>query len=83
MAANTNRPKTLMSKPAVVVALDEIVAGLKRPPVEIAEDGEIAAQLRALADAVQAGRDEWVVAAARKALACCAKAQRRSFWGLP
>ena len=74
MAVNTNRPQTLMSKPAVVVALDEIVAGLKRPPMENP------AQLQALADAVQAGRDEWVVTAARKALACCAKAQRRSFW---
>ncbi len=84
MAANTNRPATIMlSKAAVVVALDEIVIGLKKPPVGTAEDGEIAAQLRALADTVQAGRDEWVVATARTAQQASALAQRRSFWGLP
>jgi hypothetical protein len=83
MMANTNRPATLiLSKAAVVVALDEIVIGLKKPLVETAEDGEIAAQLRALADTVQAGRDEWVVASARKAQRASALAQRRGFWGL-
>ena len=83
MAVNTNRPATVMlSKAAVVVALDELVIGLKKPLVGAAEDGEIAAQLRALADTVQAGRDEWVVASARKAQRASALAQRRGFWGL-
>jgi len=83
MAANTNRPATVMlSKAAVVVALDELVIGLKKPPMGTAEDGEIAAQLRALADTVQAGRDEWVVARARKAQRASALAQQCSFWGL-
>jgi len=83
MAVNTNRPATVMiSKDDVVVELYELVIGLKKPLVGAAEDGEIAAQLRALADTVQAGRDEWVVARARKAQRASALAQQCSFWGL-
>jgi hypothetical protein len=79
--ANTNRPATLvLSKAAVVVALDEIVVGLKKLPAGTAEDSEIAVQLRALGDTVQAGRDEWVVARARKAQRTSALTQRRGFW---
>ena len=53
-------------KVAATVAFDEIIAGL-REPVASADAREIAAQLRALADTVRAGRDEWVVATARRA----------------
>ena len=50
-----------------IAAFDEIVIKLREPPVVSADAREIATQLRALADTVRAGRDEWVVATARKA----------------
>jgi hypothetical protein len=52
---------------AKIAAFDEIMAGLRKPAAESTEVHEIAMQLRALADTVWAGRDEWMVAAARKA----------------
>jgi len=72
-------PRTV---PAKVRAFDEIVIGLKKPPAGRAEDREIAAQLRALAETVRAGRDEWVVAAAQKAQRLSALGHQRGFWRL-
>ena len=43
-----------------IAAFDEIVTKLREPPVVSADAREIAAQLRALADTVWAGRDEQV-----------------------
>ena len=63
-----------------IAAFDEIVSKLREPPVVSADAREIADQLRALADTVWAGRDEWVVATARKAQRAGAPTQRRSFW---
>jgi hypothetical protein len=81
MMANMNRPATVMlSKAAAVIAFDEIVTGLRNPPSVSAEAHEIAAQLRALAETVQAGRDEWVVATVQRAQRLSASVQRRSFW---
>src|SRR3954468_15904185 len=66
-----------------VAAFDEIIIKLREPPVVSADAREIATQLRALADTVRAGRDEWVVATARKAQ-CLALASpqpaRRPWW---
>ena len=50
-----------------VAELEAIVAGLREPPTVSAEARQIADQMRALAETVRAGRDEWVVATARKA----------------
>ena len=50
-----------------IAAFDEIVIKLREPPVISTDAREIAAQFCALADTVLAGRDEWVVATARKA----------------
>jgi len=63
-----------------IPAFDEIVIKLREPPVVSADAREIATQLRALADTVRAGRDEWVVAAAKRAQRLSASTQRRSFW---
>jgi len=63
-----------------IAAFDEIVIKLREPPVVSADAREIATQLRALADTVRAGRDEWVVAAAKRAQRLSASTQRRSFW---
>jgi len=69
-----------------IAAFDEIVIKLREPPVVSADAREIATQLRALADTVRAGRDEWVVATARKCLALAspqtvaAQPARRPWW---
>ena len=63
-----------------IAAFDEIVIKLREPPVVSADAREIATQLRALADTVRAGRDEWVVAAAKRAQRLSASTQRHSFW---
>ena len=63
-----------------IAAFDEIVIKLREPPVVSADAREIATQLRALAETVRAGRDEWVVAAAKRAQRLSASTQRRSFW---
>jgi hypothetical protein len=83
MVSNTKRPSTLVQgKVTAVAAFDEIVIGLRQPPMVSVEAHEIAAQLRVLADTVRAGRDEWVVATARKAQRLSALGQRRGFWCL-
>ena len=63
-----------------IAAFEEIVIKLREPPVVSADAREIATQLRALADTVRAGRDECVVAAAKRAQRLSASTQRRSFW---
>ena len=66
---NRYKPSSTLGpgKVAAAVAFDDIIAELRAPPVVSADAREIAAQLRALADTVRAGRDEWVVATARRA----------------
>jgi hypothetical protein len=57
-----------------------MVAGIRQPPTVSAEARQIADQMRALAETVRAGRDEWVVAAAQRAQRGNALDQRRGFW---
>jgi hypothetical protein len=79
MSDNLKRSSTLTLQ-AKIAAFDEIVAGLREPLAVDSEACEIATQLRALADTVRAGRDEWVISAAQRAQRLSASAQRRSFW---
>ena len=52
--------KRMSEQISAIAAFDEIVTKLREPPVVSADAREIAAQLRALADTVWAGRDEQV-----------------------
>jgi hypothetical protein len=77
MTDDMNQPSVLQAK---IAAFNVIVAGLREPAAVSTEAPEIATQLRALADTVRAGRDEWVVAAAQRAQRLSASTQRRSLW---
>ena len=79
MTDNMKRPSSLVPQDKIA-AFGKIVAGLREPAAVSTEAHEIAARLRALADTVQAGRDEWVVATAQRAQRLSGSTQRRSFW---
>ena len=80
MPNNTKLPAENPMLQVKVAEFGVMVSGIKQPPIVSAEARQIADQMRALAETVRAGRDEWVLTTAQRAQRDNALGQRRSFW---
>jgi len=80
MTNDTGQPAENPMLRVKVAEFGVMVAGIRQPPTVSAEARQIADQMRALAETVRAGRDEWVLTTAQRAQRDNALGQRRSFW---